>query len=160
MARVPVVESPCPIAGKQLPAGATEHCTLCERPVHNLDRMSERERREFMGACSGQVCVAYTVRIPLASMRKGHRAGLAAATLAAAALVSLPAAADTPEGPGAEPPTGAMSPMPGATPRLPNCDDFYEEIVVGGVSHGDQAEWIDDGKDAPPDLPTIEDDGK
>src|SRR6185295_18420755 len=115
MARVPVVESPCPIAGKQLPAGASEHCTLCDRSVHNLDRMSERERRVFMGTCSGKVCVAYTVKIPIR-----HRGGLAAATLAAAALVSLPAAADTPESPGAEPPAGAMSPLPGAAPRLPN----------------------------------------
>jgi hypothetical protein len=28
------------------------------------------------------------------------------------------------------------------------------------VAHGDQAEWADDGKDAPPDLPTMEDDGR
>jgi len=155
MARVPLVESPCPIAGKQVPAGATEHCTLCDRSVHNLDRMSERERRDFMGACSGKVCVAYTVRLPIR-----HRSGLAAATLAAAALVSLPAAAQTPDSPEAGPPSGAMSPLPGAEPRYPNCDDYYEEIVVGGVGHGDQAEWADDGKDAPPDLPTMEDDGR
>src|SRR4051812_42305225 len=154
MARVPIVESPCPIAGKQLPAGASEHCSRCDRSVHNLDRMSAAERREFMGACSGKVCVAYTVRIPLR-----HR-GLAAATLAAAALVALPVAADTPDAPGAEPPAGAMSPLPGAAPHLPNCDDFYEDVIVGGVGHGDQAEWADDGKDAPPDLPTMEDDGR
>src|SRR5262245_11089142 len=65
MARVPVVESPCPIAGKGVPAGATEHCTLCDRSVHNLDRMNERERHEFMSSCSGKVCVAYTVKIPV-----------------------------------------------------------------------------------------------
>ncbi|HET8712209.1 MAG TPA: hypothetical protein VFM23_00835, partial [Gemmatimonadales bacterium] len=65
MAKVPVVESPCPIAGKGLPAGASEHCTLCDRSVYNLDRMSERERRDFMRSCSGKVCVAYTVRIPV-----------------------------------------------------------------------------------------------
>ena len=156
MARVPRVESPCPIAGKQLPAGASEHCTLCDRAVHNLDRMSDRERRDFMGACSGKVCVAYTVRVPVR-----HRSALAVATLAAAALVSLPAAADGPEAPGAEPPSGAMSPVPGTASGLPNCDDIYLDVViVGGVSHGDQAEWEDDGKDAPAELPTIEDDGR
>ena len=48
MARVPVVDSPCPIAGRPLPAGATDHCSQCERTVHNLNRMSERERRDFM----------------------------------------------------------------------------------------------------------------
>jgi hypothetical protein len=31
--------------------------------------------------------------------------------------------------------------------------------MVGGVAHADQAEWADDGKDAPPELPTMEDDG-
>ncbi|HKU89706.1 MAG TPA: hypothetical protein VJP84_07920 [Steroidobacteraceae bacterium] len=151
MAKVPVIESPCPVVGKGLPAGATEHCTLCDRSVHNLDRMSAGQRREFMRSCSGKVCVAYTVKIPVR-----HR-GLVAASIAAAALVSLPAAAEDPA-PQAEPPAGAMSP---ATPdQYPHCDDYYEEILVGGVSHGDQAEWTDDGKDAPPELPTIEDDGR
>lgn len=153
MARVPVVESPCPIANKALPAGATEHCTLCERSVHNLNRMSDHQRREFMSACSGKVCIAYTVRV---SVR--HRS-LAAATLAAAALTALPAAAD-PTAEGAEPPSGAMSPVSEAIADLPHCDDYYDYIIVGGVSHGDQAEWADDGKDAPPELPTIEDDGR
>ena len=157
MTRIPVVESPCPIAGKGLPAGATEHCARCDRSVHNLDRMSQRERQDFMSSCSGKVCVAYTVRLPIR-----HR-GLAVASLAAAAALALPAAA-TPPSDGAEPPVGAMSPLPtsaGATPHLPNCNDFYfEEIIVGGVSRGDQAEWADDGKNAPPELPTIEDDGK
>jgi hypothetical protein len=156
MARVPVVESPCP-AGKGVPAGKSEHCSLCERSVHNLDRMNERERRDFMESCSGKVCVAYTVRLPVR-----HR-GLAAASLAAAAALALPAAASPPAD-ATDAPVGAMSPVPaepGATPRLPNCNDFYyEDIIVGGVSHGDQAEWADDGKNAPPDLPTIEDDGK
>ena len=151
MAKVPVIDSPCPIVGKGLPAGATEHCKLCDRSVHNLDLMSARQRQDFMRACSGKVCVAYTVRMPV------RPRGLVAASLAAAALVSLPAAADTPPAQ-AEPPTGAMSP---ATPdQYPHCDDYYEDIIVGGVSHGDQAEWADDGKDAPPELPTMEDDGR
>jgi len=153
MARVPVVESPCPIAGKGLPAGSTEHCTLCDRSVHNLNRMNERERREFMSACSGKVCVAYTVRIPIR-----HRT-MGVAALAAVAIASLPAAADTPAE-NSEPPSDAMSPLPGSAPQYPNCDSYLEEVIVGGVSHGDQAEWADDGKNAPPDLPTMEDDGR
>jgi hypothetical protein len=52
--------------------------------------MNERERREFMSACSGKVCVAYTVRIPIR-----HRT-MGVAALAAVAIASLPAAADTP----------------------------------------------------------------
>jgi hypothetical protein len=152
MAKVPVIESPCPIADKGLPAGATEHCTRCERSVHNLDLMSGSERREFMRACSGKVCVAYTVKIPV------RRRGLAAASLAAAALVALPAAAGAPAEQ-AEPPAGAMSPVASAPDQYPHCDELYEEIMVGGVAHADQAEWADDGKDAPPELPTMEDDG-
>lgn len=150
MARVPVVESPCPVAGKPLPAGATEHCSLCERSVHNLDRMDERERIEFMSACGGKVCVAYTVRLPAGGLRKR---GVAAATLAVAAMVSMPLAAAE------ESPVQGMSPVSPAT-QLPNCDELLDAIVVGGVSHGDQAKWVDDGKDAPPELPVIEDDGR
>jgi len=154
MARAPVIDSPCPIAGKGVPAGAREHCTLCDRTVHNLNGMSDRERREFMSGCSGKVCVAYTTRIPIR-----HR-GLAVATFAAAALVSLPAAAEGPDALGpAEPSTGAMSPASEADGLLPHCDE-YEVEWLGGVSRGDQANWIDDGKDAPPELPTMEDDGR
>jgi hypothetical protein len=147
MARVPVVESPCPIAGKALPAGATEHCSLCDRSVHNLDLMSNAERREFMASCSGKVCVAYTVRIPSIGLR---RRALPAAALAAAALASLPVAAQ-------EQGVEGMSPIPDPN-GLPACEEYFE-VIVGGVSKGDQAEWADDGKDAPPELPTMVDDG-
>ena len=143
MARVPVIDSPCPIADRPLPAGAVDHCSICDRKVHNLNRMSEPERRVFMGSCSGKVCVAYTMKI---SVR--HRS-LAAASLAATALVALPAVAEEP----------AMTPMPGLA-DLPHCDEIYDVLVTGGVTRGDQAEWVDDGKDAPPELPTIEDDGR
>jgi hypothetical protein len=156
MARVPVIESPCPIAGFQLPRGATEHCTLCDRSVHNLDRKSARERTEFMNSCSGMVCVAYTVRVPMSSALRKHGLGVAAVvgTMAAAALVSLPVAAD-------ESLVTGMSAIEGDANQLPNCDDGLMEVVTtGGVLRADQAEWVDDGKDAPPDLPSIEDDGK
>ena len=49
--------------------------------------------------------------------------------------------------------------MPGLE-DLPHCDEIYDVLVTGGVTRGDQAEWVDDGKDAPPELPTIEDDGR
>lgn len=149
MARVPVVESPCPIAGKPLPAGDTEHCSLCERSVHNLDRMSAGERVAFMASCSGKVCVAYTVRIPAGGLRKR---ALTAAAVAAAAMASLPVAAQDSLVVGSSPVTDPNG--------LPNCTDWNDVIVVGGVNKGDDAKWVDDGKDAPPELPTIEDDGR
>jgi hypothetical protein len=149
MARVPVIESPCPIAGKGLPQGSIERCTLCDRSVHNLDLMSAGERREFMASCSGKVCVAYTVRIPSSGLRKR---GLAATALAAAAMASLPVAAQ-------ERVSGVEGQSSVPDPNgLPACDPI--EIWVGGINKADQAEWADDGKDAPPDLPTIVDDGK
>ena len=148
MARVPVVESPCPIADRPLPRGASDHCGVCDRAVHNLDRMNDVERREFMASCSGKVCVAYTVRIPQGGLRKR---ALAAAALAAAALASLPVAAQEPSG------IEGQSGMPDPN-GLPRCDDY--EIWVGGISKADQAEWTDDNKDAPPELPTVVDDGK
>ena len=151
MARVPVVESPCPIAGKQLPKGATEHCTLCDRSVHNLDLMNQRERVEFMRSCTGKVCVAYTVRVPVSSLRKR---GLRVVALAAGALVSLPLAAAE------STPVEGMSPVAVGPEHLPGCDEIWDIVVTGGVLHGDQAKWADDGKDAPPELPVIEDDGK
>ena len=148
MARVPVVESPCPLTGKPLPAGDTEHCSLCDRSVHNLDRMNAREIREFMSSCSGKVCVAYTVRIPAGGLRKR---ALAAAALTAAALGALPAAAQD---------SLVVGQSPISDPNgLPACDE-YLEIIVGGVNKGDEARWVDDGKDAPPELPTMEDDGR
>jgi hypothetical protein len=51
-----------------------------------------------------------------------------------------------------------MSPIPDPN-GLPACDE-YLEVITGGVSKGDQAEWADDGKDAPPELPTMVDDGR
>ena len=155
MARVPRIDSPCPINRPRFP-GATDHCSHCDRTVHNLNLMNDRERREFMSSCSGKVCVAYTVRVPVSRSPVRHR-GLGAAALAAAALAALPAAAESP----AETVemSDAMSPMPG-TQQFPNCDSYYEYDLEGGVSFADQAEWVDDGKDAPPDLPTVEDDGR
>jgi hypothetical protein len=152
MARVPLIDTPCPIAGKQLPAGAAEHCSLCDRAVHNLDLMSDGERREFMSSCGGKVCVAYTVRVPAAGLRRRSSVPASmAAVLAASAMASLPVAAQ-------ESPVVGQSPA-GDPNGLPNCDD-YLEIWVGGVNKGDQAHWVEDGKDAPPELPSIEDDGR
>ena len=110
--------------------------------------MSERQRVEFMSGCSGKVCVAYTVRIPQGGLRKR---ALTAAALAASAMASLPVAAQ-------EQGVEGRSTMPDPN-GLPNCD-YMDVVITGGISRGDQAEWADDNKDAPPELPTIVDDGK
>jgi hypothetical protein len=150
MARVPVVESPCPVAGRPLPDGTSDHCGICDRAVHNLDRISAAERRVFMAACTGQVCVAYTVRLPAS----GLRPRLAAASIVAAATIaSLPAAAQDSLVVGSSP--------AGDVNGLPHCDErFIDVVVTGGVNNGGEAQWADDGKDAPPELPTMDDDGR
>ena len=112
--------------------------------------MNEGERRAFMSACSGKVCVAYTVRIPASGLRKR---ALSAAAFAAAAIASLPVAAE-------EQLVVGQSPMPDPN-GLRACDDEYWDLtMVGGVSKGDQAEWADDNRDAPPELPEMADDGR
>jgi hypothetical protein len=150
MARVPVIESPCPIAARPLPVGASDHCAICDRTVHNLDRMTERERRDFVSSCAGKVCVAYTVRMPSSGFR---RRALGTVALAALAATSLPLAAQ-------DSPVVGMSPV-GNMNGLPNCDELFDDVVVtGGVNKGTEANWAEDGKDAPPELPSIEDDGR
>ena len=150
MARIPVIETPCPVANRALPKGARDHCSQCDRAVHNLDLLNESQRLAFMSGCAGKVCVAYTLRVPARGLR---RRASGAAAIAAAAMASLPVAAQ-------DSPVVGMSPI-GDANGLPACDDEWLDMVVtGGVNKGDQAEWTDDGKDAPPELPSIEDDGK
>ena len=36
-------------------------CRMCKREVHDLNGMSSAERRAFLKACSGEVCVSYKV---------------------------------------------------------------------------------------------------
>ncbi len=155
MARFPIIESPCPIAGKRVPNGASEHCSTCDRAVFNLNSMNDTERRAFMNGCSGKVCVAYTVRMP------ARRGPFAAAALAAAALMALPAAATDADQEKVAP---ATTPADAAQPaadlgELPRSDHYDEMELVGGVLDAENAEWADDAESAPA-LPTVADDGR
>jgi hypothetical protein len=161
MARFPVIESPCPIAGKRVPSGASEHCSSCDRTVFNLNSLNDAERVAFMRGCSGKVCVAYTVRVPLPRVPQRHGA-LAAATLAAAAFMALPAAADVAADqarPVAEVVAPAQPPANGAA-DVPKSDDYGDLELIGGVLDAGKAEWRDDGSESAPEMPVVEDDGK
>jgi hypothetical protein len=114
--------------------------------VHNLDRMSTSERAEFMNSCSGKGLRRVHRARAASSLRKG---GLGAAALAASAH-RQPATRRGGRIAGGR----YVADRTGCPTRLPGCDEIEDVIVTGGVLHGDQAEWADDGKDAPRNLPS------
>jgi hypothetical protein len=79
------------------------------------------------------------------------------AVAAAAALLSMPASADTPAAKPA--PAPATAPAQGDQNKLPESDANGEWVMVGAISKGNRSEKADDGQNAPPALPAIEDDG-
>ena len=134
MAKVPVITSPCPLRFTSAPQAGMDFCGQCQRRVHNLDGMSDGERESFFAACSGDVCVAYTVkRAPRVAV-----IGLAAlsATVGVAAIAQQVTVNDPPS---------------------PYCD--YGEVIVGGTSAGEALQWVDENEAKRPDnevLPNID----
>jgi hypothetical protein len=140
MARVPVIDSPCPLRWKSMPSSGMDFCGQCQRRVHNLDAMSDAERTTFFASCAGDVCVAYTVKRPRA-MIGAIGLGMAAATLAGNAFAD-----DTQQ--------------PGYTTQVtgPQCDpknNALETIVMGGVKAAHSAKLVDASEIALPDRPEI-----
>jgi len=86
MSDFPKIDSPCPLRWKSLPSAERNYCTHCSRKVHNLNGMSETQRRTFLAGCGGSVCVAYT-------MPRRRSATVAAGIGLAAALSFTTAAA-------------------------------------------------------------------
>jgi predicted Fe-S protein YdhL (DUF1289 family) len=126
MARFPVVQSPCPYKANLAAVMEGDQCRMCQREVHDITAMSDAERDAFLAACSGEVCVKYEFRMP--------RRAAALALGAAAVAMPLPLAAQD-------------APVP---------DEAYEEIeiLVGGLTHLDKVEFIEDASDKKrPDLP-------
>ncbi|MEO8670838.1 MAG: hypothetical protein ABI411_05950 [Tahibacter sp.] len=154
MAHVPTIDSPCPIRWNAMPTAERNFCTQCERKVHNLDGMSDGQRREFLAACSGSVCVAYTVRPARSALSTRAGLGLAAALALSPMLVG---AQDMPQ----QSPVEASSLTPKA--EFIDCDhekgpdaaadDKVEMIIVGGVSNPRGARWQDEAST----LPTLPD---
>lgn len=135
MARVPVITSPCPLRFASMPSAGRDFCGQCKRRVHNLDGMSDAQRSAFFANCSGEVCVAYTVRAP---MLLAAALGLGAA---AAAFTSLPASA---QDAGAKPASTVPVVQTG-----PTCDpkaktqsiDALQGVMMGGTT---AAQWLDE----------------
>jgi hypothetical protein len=135
MARVPVITSPCPLRFASMPSVGRDFCGQCKRRVHNLDGMNDAQRAAFFANCSGEVCVAYTVRGPALLA-----AALGLGAAAAAALTSLPASA---QDSGAKPASTVPVVQTG-----PTCDpkakaqaiDSLQGVMMGGTS---AAQWLD-----------------
>jgi hypothetical protein len=101
--------------------------------------MSTTEREAFLAACSGEVCVSYTVRRPLkVAAALGAALATAALTTAATAQDSVPPISDS--------------------PYCDSIEEVEEEIIVGGTEAGKALHWIDAAEAAAQpvaDLPEI-----
>jgi len=126
MARVPVITSPCPLRWKSMPSAGVDFCGQCQRRVHNLDGMSDTQRQTFFANCSGDVCVAYTVRHPraLAGML-----GIAAALGGGVTALAQDVVPTVVTGPTCDPDAKGRG---------------LETIVVGGVKAARDMSWIDE----------------
>jgi hypothetical protein len=143
MARVPVITSPCPLRWKTMPSAGRDHCGQCDRQVHNLDGMNDTERASFFAACSGEVCVAYTIRRPHAF------ASLLTHGVAESALAGSVSAEAQPTG---EQVTHNTVPV---EIKGPTCDPM-QLITVGGVKAAHDVEWIDERYAKAADPPAIQ----
>lgn len=141
MARVPVITSPCPMRFKSMPSAGMDFCGQCSRRVHNLDGLDDAERQAFFAACSGDVCVAYTVK------RSSALAGVLGLGIAAATLtVGVPAMAEE----------SAVQPVVTGPTCDPNAkSQSIETIMVGGVQSARDAKWVDEREARIPDTPQI-----
>ncbi|UXI67238.1 hypothetical protein [Tahibacter amnicola] len=153
MVKVPKIDSPCPVQWKSMPTGEKNFCTLCERKVHNLSGMSYSERKAFLAACTGSVCVAYSVPQRRPSTLTTAGLGLMAA------LALSPVHADTQaEGMSAGPQQQRL--VPGKEPQV-RCDETEKQapetemelVVMGGIQAPQSVEWIDEDSAAA--LPVV-----
>jgi hypothetical protein len=130
MARVPVINSPCPLRWASAPQPGMDFCGQCQRRVHNLDYMSATDRQTFFAACSGEVCVSFTVRRPVRAS-----IALGASLVAAAAM--------------------AGSANTGAPADSVDEEELVEVSITGGTVSGGQVQWVDETEAALPEKPDL-----
>lgn len=137
--KVPKITSPCPIRFNSMPRAGADFCSMCERKVHNLDGMTTKQRETFFASCSGEICVAYTVR---------RAPTVAAISLAAMSAIAGAAAF-------AQEVTVNDPPSPYCDPRTTHLED----VIMGGTNTGKDLQWVDESEAELPavgDLPEIE----
>lgn len=146
MARVPRIESPCPLTmAEQLRIDG--HCGRCNKTVHALDGLDDAQRHALFAAARGAICVSY--RLPV---KRVPALGVAmAAMLSASAVMAGQDCAET------KPAFQSVDSAP--VEQVVNLEeaskpaDPVDMIFVGGIQSAEDAEWIDDG--SVPDLPIV-----
>lgn len=96
----PKLDFACPALFRVAGEGPIRHCDLCQRAVHDLSAMTEREAEDFLRICHGQdICIQYTVEDDTVLHRPAGQLGkvvlalgLGLAGLAVAQWVRSPAA--------------------------------------------------------------------
>jgi hypothetical protein len=96
----PKLDFACPALFRIAGEGPIRHCDLCQRAVHDLSAMTEREAEDFLRICHGQdICIQYTVEDDTVLHRPAGQLGkvvlalgLGLAGLAVAQWVRSPAA--------------------------------------------------------------------
>lgn len=124
MSLFPKVQSPCPYKGKFADIMQGSQCRLCKREVIDITDMEVAERKDFLAACEGEVCISYRV---------GAKSALAAMAMSAVAVPTAAAAQDTADA------------NDDASAEI---DEHFENeqmwIIVGGMKKPGEAEWIKD----------------
>jgi hypothetical protein len=146
----PRIDRPCPLDGEsQRRVG--DFCRHCAHPVQRLDRM-DAAAQERLRRSSGPVCVSYRVAVGVgAALAVAIAPGLAGAQASALPPASNPAMEHPLIVTDASAPASPVSPL-AAPAEPPECDEWLEFIVVGGVSDPSTAEWIELDRSLP-DLP-------
>lgn len=147
MAKVPVIDSPCPFRADRMPEPGRDHCGHCDRQVHNLDGMSGERRQAFLAGCSGKVCVAYTVH--RAAPRRNLALGAGLMALAGSSAVMAQAAPVVPTESAA--PQSALPAQEAPVSILTAEEVNY--VLVGGILDAKQARWVDES--LTPDGPAL-----
>jgi hypothetical protein len=182
MARVPLIDSPCPLSqAEQLRING--HCGRCHKTVHALDGLDDDQRRALLAAAKGPLCVSWRTTV-----RRGPALGAAmAAMLSAGAAMAgqdcdeaKPAFQSVESSPAAPFTVSGEEPgerldrivITGGGVRLRDAvwldeadvqageaagnselDDRLDTIVMGGIKSSQDASWVDDS--SLPDLPVV-----
>lgn len=146
MARVPRIDSPCPLSrAEQLRIDG--RCGRCNKHVHALDGLDERQRRALFAAARGPLCVSY--RVP-AYRTPAMAVAMAAMITAGAAVAGQDCDEVAP---------ALQSVQSTAQAQVINLQDEAASerldtiVMTGGVTSPEDADWVDDGSLA--DLPTV-----
>ena len=139
MAFFPKIQSPCPYKADLAAVMDGDFCRMCKRQVFDLSHMSSDEKRAFLSACSGEVCISYRFGPAIAA------AALAAAIPAAAAAQDLGPA--VPDAAAIAASTAEIAAMEEGSP-----------IIVGGIKDPRTVQYVEDPADHDvPMLPVVYD---